>query len=189
MNWRPGMDGVGTSDAELVQRVLGGDAGAYGGLMARYRDRLARYAVHMLGNREDAEEVLQDTFVRAYRSLGRCNDPARFGAWLYGILVNRCRTAGARASRRRRMFVPDEAVPQAPAVKNEAERFEWDELVRWALDRLAPEYREAFLLKYVDEMEYDEMSELLGAGVSALKMRVKRARDRLKHILREAQRV
>src|SRR5256885_4904974 len=63
----------------------------------------------MLGNREDAEEVLQDAFVRAYRSLACCDDPERFGAWLYGILVNRCRTAGARAARRARRVVPDPA--------------------------------------------------------------------------------
>src|SRR2546430_17339715 len=91
-----GIEGVGTSDAEVVRRVRAGDTGAYGALVARYRDRLARYAVHMLGNREDAEEALQDAFVRAYRSLERCDDAARFGAWLYGILVNRCATTGAR---------------------------------------------------------------------------------------------
>src|SRR5207237_229028 len=86
--------------AALVRRVQAGDTGAYADLVARYRDRLGRYALHMLGNREDAEEVLQDAFVRAYRSLARCDDPERFGAWLYGILVNRCRTAGARAAPR-----------------------------------------------------------------------------------------
>src|SRR5881296_4750365 len=100
-----GIDYVGTSDAELVRRVLGGDTRAYAGLVARYRDRLGRYAVHMLGDQEDAEEALQDAFVRGYRSLARCNDPERFGAWLYGILVNRCRTAGARPLGRGRGFV------------------------------------------------------------------------------------
>ena len=94
-----GIDSVGTSDADLVRRVLAGDTGAYAGLVTRYRDRLGRYAVHMLGDREDAEEALQDAFVRGYRSLARCDNPDRFGAWLYGILVNRCRTAGARAVR------------------------------------------------------------------------------------------
>src|SRR5436190_17425244 len=96
------IDSVESSDAELARRVRGGDISAYGVLVSRYRDRLGRYAVHMIGNREDAEEALQDTFVRAYRSLARCDAP-RFGAWLYGILVNRCRTTGARAARRRRM--------------------------------------------------------------------------------------
>lgn len=177
------------SDAELVQRVLTGDTGAYAGLVARYRDRLGRYALHMLGSPEDAEEVLQDTFVRAYRSLKRCEDPGRFGAWLYGILVNRCRTAGGRAARRRRMFVRDEHALDGPTASSDADRAEWDELVRWALARLAPQYREAFILKYVDDLEYEEMARLTGAGVSALKMRVKRAREQLQAILREAERV
>src|SRR3979409_1267643 len=95
-----GIHCVGTSDTALVHRVQAGDTGAYADLVARYRDRLGRYALHMLGNREDAEEVLQDAFVRAYRSLARCDDPERFGAWLYGILVNRCRTTGPPAGRR-----------------------------------------------------------------------------------------
>lgn len=184
-----GMDNVGTADAELVRRVLAGDTRAYAALVARYRDRLGRYAVHMLGDREDAEEVLQDAFVRAYRSLQRCDDPERFGAWLYGILVNRCRTAGARAARRGRLFVRDEAALSGAAFPSLAERSDSEEVVRSALARLAPEHREAFLLKYVEDLEYEEMARLTGAGVSALKMRVKRAREQLQVILREAERV
>ena len=89
-----------STDAAIVARVLKGDVEAYGELVARYRDRYARYAQHMLGNREDAEEALQDAFTRGYRSLVRCEDPERFGAWLFRILVNRCRTLGARRGRR-----------------------------------------------------------------------------------------
>src|SRR3989454_9333854 len=70
-----GIERVESSDAELVRRIRTGDIGAYGALVARYRDRLGRYAVHMLGDREDAEEALQDAFVRGYRSLARCDDP------------------------------------------------------------------------------------------------------------------
>src|SRR5258706_12334008 len=100
-----GLVSMESSDAELVSRVLQGDVNAYGSLVSRYRDRYARYAVHMLGNREDAEEALQDAFTRAYRSLARCEDPERFAAWLFRILVNRCRTLGARRGRRGRPFV------------------------------------------------------------------------------------
>src|SRR5437867_267771 len=112
-----GIHSVGTSDAALVRRVQAGDTAAYADLVARYRDRLGRYALHMLGNREDAEEVLQDAFVRAYRSLARCDDPERFGAWLYGILVNRCRTAGARAARRARRFAGDARDHHGPTAR------------------------------------------------------------------------
>jgi len=184
-----GIDNVGTSDAELVRRVRSGDTGAYAALVARNRDRLGRYAVHMLGNREDAEEALQDAFVRGYRSLARCDDPERFGAWLYGILVNRCRTTGARAARRGRLFVRDEAALNGAPLPSSVEQTELDDVVRRALARLAPEYREAFLLKYVEDLEYEEMARLTGLGVSALKMRVKRAREQLQTILREVERV
>lgn len=184
-----GIDRVATSDADLVRRVLAGDSGAYAGLVARYRDRLGRYAVHMLGNREEAEDALQDAFVRGYRSLGRCDSPERFGAWLYGILVNRCRTAGARAARRGRMFVHDDAALNGASLPTALERTEFEDVVRWALARLRPEYREAFLLKFVEDLEYEEMARLTGAGVSALKMRVKRAREQLQLILREAEHV
>src|SRR5690242_17073594 len=184
-----GISKVEPSDAELVRRVRTGDIGAYGALVSRYRDRLGRYAVHMIGDHEDAEEALQDSFVRAYRSLARCYDPARFGAWLYGILVNRCRTTGARAARRGRVFVRDEAALDGVAHPSAAERTEENDVVQRALAQLRPEYREAFLLKHVEDLEYEEMARLTGAGVSALKMRVKRAREQLQVILREAQRV
>ena len=166
-----------------------GDQDAYAVLVARYRARLGRYAVHMLGDRDDAEEALQDAFVRAYRSIARCRDDARFGAWLFGILVNRCRTAGRRAARRQRMFVRDEGSLASAAAAPEPETHDWDVTVRRALDRIAPALREAFLLKHVEELEYEEMAELTGAKVSALKMRVLRAREQLRVLLSEVERV
>lgn len=176
-----------TSDASLVRRVVAGDTRAYADLVARYRNRLGRYAVRMLGDRADAEEALQDVFVRAYRSLPRC-DPERFGGWLFGILVNRCRTVGARGAWRRRMFVHREDVEAAGAVQHPAEQMAWRDAIERALEQLAPAYREAFLLKHVEELEYDELARLTGASVSALKMRVKRAREQLRDALQEVER-
>lgn len=172
-------------DAELVGRVLAGDAGAYAGLVARYRDRLGRYATRMLGDRADAEEAVQDAFLRAYRSLARCDDPERFGPWLFGILVNRCRTAYARRARRERVLVRDEPAAREAAAEPEAGRLEWEQEIRWALGRLDPLQREAFLLRHVEELSYEEIATATGAGVSALKMRVKRACDRLRALLDE----
>src|SRR5688500_2378222 len=96
------------SDAAIVGRVLDGDTNAYSLLVERYYDKYARFAVHMLGSREDAEEALQDAFLRAYRSLDRYQDQERFGAWLFRILVNRCRTAAARRKTRERTIVWNE---------------------------------------------------------------------------------
>jgi RNA polymerase sigma-70 factor (ECF subfamily) len=176
---------VDSSDAVIVARVLRGEVEAFRTLVERYRDRYARYAVHMLGNREDAEEALQDAFTRAYRSLARCEDPERFGAWLFRILVNRCRTIGARRSRRMRTFVTDESALLSASREHPAEQTAWREEIDRALQQLRAEQREAFLLKYVEEMGYEEMSQLTGVGVSALKMRVMRACDRLRELLSE----
>jgi RNA polymerase sigma-70 factor (ECF subfamily) len=175
----------GSSDAVIVARVVRGDVEAFAALVERYRDRYARYAFHMLGNRQDAEEALQDAFTRAYRSLARCEDPERFGAWLFRILVNRCRTLGARRGRRSRTFVADEAALLEASEEHPADRAAWREEIDRALQQLRAEQREAFLLKYVEEIGYDEMSQMTGVGVSALKMRVLRACERLRELLSE----
>ena len=173
------------TDAVLVQQVLGGHVEAFSTLVGRYRERYGRFAVHMLGNREDAEEALQDTFVRAYRSLGTCDDPERFGSWLFRILVNRCRTSGGRRTRRDRTFVRDETALLAAATDHPAERTAMREEIDRALAKLDPDQREAFLLRHVEGLSYEEMSTLIGVGVSALKMRVSRACEKLRTTLQE----
>jgi len=173
------------SDADLVRRVLAGDAEAYAGLVARYRDRLGRYAFRMLGNVADAEEAVQDAFVRGYRSLGRCTDAERFGPWLFGILVNRCRTIGGQRARRHGVVVEDEAAVLRASVAHPEEQDALRDTIDRAIARLGHAQREAFLLKYVEELSYEEMTELTGLGLSALKMRVARAREELRRLLAE----
>jgi RNA polymerase sigma-70 factor, ECF subfamily len=173
------------TDGQIVAQVLDGNVDAYALLVARYRGRLGRYALHMLGSREDAEEALQDAFVRAYRSLARCEEPERFGAWIFRILLNRCRTSGARGSRRRRTFVTDDAALFGASEEHPAERNAWREEISLAIQRLRADQREAFLMKYIEDLSYEEMSQATGVGVSALKMRVLRACDRLRELLGE----
>jgi RNA polymerase sigma-70 factor (ECF subfamily) len=179
------------SDGAVVRQVLAGDIEAYRLLVARHRERMGRFALQMLGNREDAEEALQDAFVRAYRSLGQCAAPERFDAWLFRILANRCRTKGARRQRYEAMFVGDElTVATAPDPASEhstLERAARGEALAQALSHLDSDSREAFLLKYVEELSYHEMAGLIGARVSALKMRVKRACERLRRLLTETE--
>jgi RNA polymerase sigma-70 factor (ECF subfamily) len=174
---------VNDGDAALVSRVLAGEKEAYGILMDRYRDRFGRYATHLLGDRYEAEDVLQDTFVRGYRFLGQCQEPDRFGAWLFRILVNRCRTA--HGSRRRNGIARLEDEPNIPARGTPTDQVAWQDEIQRALARLPSEQREAFLLKYVEELSYEEMETITGAGISALKMRTKRACERLRELLGE----
>ncbi|MGA2384348.1 MAG: RNA polymerase sigma factor [Gemmatimonadales bacterium] len=175
----------GPPDEALVRRVLEGDVEAFAGLVARHRDRGLRFAAAMLGDAADAEEAVQDAFVRAYRGLARCREPARFGAWFLRILVNRCRTRLAARRRAAGLFVRDETALER-AVAPAGVDPEWREEIARALAQLDPLQREAFLLKHVEGLEYDEMERLTGAGTSALKMRVMRACERLRGLLREA---
>jgi RNA polymerase sigma-70 factor (ECF subfamily) len=173
-------------DAELVARVLEGEVEAFGALVERHLPRCERFALHMLGDPADAEDAVQEAFVRAYRGLAGCRNPERFGAWLMRILANRCRTARLRRWRREQVVVADHGALGVAAVRPRAERYAWREEIAAALARLPDEQREAFLLKHVEELEYEEMAEVTGAGVSALKMRVKRACDRLRQLLMES---
>jgi len=175
------------SDASVVARVLAGDTGAYAVIVARYRAHYGRYAVRMLGSREDAEEALQDAFVRAYRSLAKCDDPERFAPWFFRILANRCRTAGTRRGRRERTFVNDDIALMGASEDHPAEGAAWREELERALQRLDEDQREAFLLKHMEDLGYEDMAVLTGVGVSALKMRVKRACERLRVLLHEVQ--
>lgn len=174
-----------SADADLVGRVLDGDVDAYGFLVRRYQDSFFRFATRMLSNRDDADDALQSAFVRAYRKLGDCRDPSRFGAWLHQIVINECRTFAHRRERRERRIVRDELQLERAtndSIPDHAGGGELEE-IQGALDQLDAEQREAFVLKYVEEFSYEEMSKLTGAGVSALKMRVKRACDRLRQLL------
>jgi RNA polymerase sigma-70 factor, ECF subfamily len=171
------------TDAELIEAVLGGDDDAFGELVWRYRDHYTRFAVRMLGTREDADEALQDAWMRAYRALAQCEDRDRFGGWMYQIVANVCRTKATRGGRRARRYVDDEAALEQAATMHEADTQALRDEIQHALDRLDADYREAFVLKYVEDLSYEEMSEITGAGVSALKMRAKRACDKLRVLL------
>src|SRR5258708_39227704 len=129
----------------------------------------------MLGSRDDAEDVLQLVFLRAFRNLRSCKDPARFHAWLYQIVINECRSFATRRGRRELKLVRGDVAFEGISTVHPGEQGEWREEIQRALDQLAPEQREAFVLKHVEELEYEEMTELTGAGVSARKMREKRA--------------
>jgi len=173
------------TDADLVMSAARGDVHAFAELSRRYRDGYSRFAVRMVGNRDDAEDVLQSAFIRAYRALDRCRDPARFGAWLYQIVANECRTFVIRQARRDRRLVHDELrLREAPAAST-ADGSDTLEDVQYALDQLDVDQREAFLMKHVEQLSYEEMAELTGDGISALKMRVKRACARLRELLEE----
>ncbi len=173
------------SDGELVRRALGGSESAFAELVRRYQDLLYRHAERMIGRPDDAEDAVQAAFIKAHRRLKSCRDPDRFGAWLFRIGSNACKDY---LKSRRRLTV---SLDDAPAVlaqrgnpDHSLDRRNMREAIDGALERLPVEQREAFLLKHVEGLSYVEISEMLDVSVPALKMRVHRARDELKVLLR-----
>lgn len=175
-------------DADVVSAVLNGAQDDYALLVERYQDTLYRYALGMIGDPDAAADLVQDSFVRGYTRLPKCQDRAHFGGWIFRIMRNACLDYLKQPRRREISLEGDLQVIDARTRTDST--FENKELatsIETALAQLPELLREAFLLKHVEELSYEEMEEVLGASVSALRMRVLRARDLLKVILAEGE--
>ena len=180
-----GLEGEAT-DAEVVRAVLAGDVERYAVLVRRYRDRYARYASRMLGSADVAEDAVQDALVRAFDRLADCREPDKFAGWLFLILRNRCYAERRRQRREGRPLEPtDEAFAATDRPDGTFERGERRRALERALMDLTPEQREVFVLKHIEGLAYDEIAGLTGATVASLKMRMHRAYDRLRELMKE----
>ena len=171
-------------DVRLIDRIARGEEAALAELIASRGPPLMRYATHYLQSTADADEVLQDVFLRAERAIRRGTRPDRLEPWLFRIAINRCRSR----ARRWWPFITGAAADTAmrhAAARSPAAETDWMEEIEAALEHLSAPLREAFLLKYVEGLEYTEMSTATGASISALKMRVARAREQLRERLKE----
>jgi len=170
-------------DPALPVRAKHGDEQAFIRIVEHYYPRCLRFARNMIGNEQDAEEAVQDTFVRLYDGFSRFREDAPFDPWLFRILANRCRTLMAR-NRRHRSMIEYGEIPHTAATPGD-NGADWGEEVRLVLDTLPVEQREAFLLRHVEDLSYEDIAAMTGAGLSALRMRVKRACDALRARLTE----
>lgn len=170
-------------DAQIIRAVLAGDTNAFARLVDRHHARCLRVATHLLGDRDSAEDAVQDSFVRAYRHLGSYRERDQFGAWLLRIVVNQCRSRASREARFVRFDTELHEMRESSTstVEGDDRRAE----LAHALAQLGPDQREAIVLRFAEELSYEEIATLTGVGVSALKMRVQRACTRLRALLAE----
>ena len=175
------------TDAQVVRDVLAGDRDAYRLFVRRYGDALHGHALRMAGNADEAADLVQRAFVQGFRRLHTCKDPERVGAWLFRIAANLCKDHVR--SRRRSRHVPlgplADVVRGATDPEADARAAETRTRVWAALQELTPEQREAFVLKHVEGRSYEEIAAVMDLSVASLKMRVYRAREALKGLLRE----
>ncbi len=180
------------TDRDIVARILAGDVRQFGVLVDRYKDRAFSLASRLLGNREDAEETVQDAFVRAYRSLAEFRGESQFGTWFYRILYNACVT---RISRRRTSGASLDEIALAggeyviaSAEQDALEHFvaeERHEIFSAELQKLPERYRTVMLLFYFEEQRYEEIASVLQITVSSVKTHLFRGRSLLRKRLME----
>jgi RNA polymerase sigma-70 factor (ECF subfamily) len=186
-------------DVTLVRRAKAGDEAAFTELIHRHEARVYNHALRLMGNAQDAEEVLQDTFLQVYRNLARFEERSRFSTWVYRIATNEALMRLRRASRKREVLLED-----LPG-KDEREGDEVRDFARSPLDdvfdqeirerlhevlaELPEEYRVVFTMRDIDELSNAEVAEVLGISVPAVKSRLHRSRlhlrNRLSRIFRE----
>ena len=164
-------------DRGLVEALRAGDPSAAAALIEQYQGVIFGLCVRMLGHRQDAEDVVQETFVRALRSVHAfdCDRPLR--PWLLGIAANRCRTALGRRSRRPMpVEPPDDQADHRPGLSDPDDLS--GELLR-ALDRLRPDYRLVFSLYHEQGLPYEEIARIMDRPIGTVKTWLHRARAEL----------
>jgi RNA polymerase sigma-70 factor (ECF subfamily) len=180
------------NDAGLVTRTRAGDNDAFRVLVERHSRPLFRLAYRMTGNQQDAEDVVQDSFLRAYKQLARFDERASFGTWLYRIAAN-CSLDLVRSRKRRNQQAapadsqaadPMLAVPSSdPAPDRMAMSGEVRERVAGALTELSAAERTAFVLRHFEGMCIEDVSRVLGCQPGAAKHSVFRAVQKLRRAL------
>lgn len=169
-------------DADLIRKAREGDVGAFNALVSRWDKRVYNYLLRILGNREDALDLSQDVFLKAYQNLRKLEDPSRFAPWLFRIAHNEAYSL----FRKRRPEadideVPVEATGEGIAVAGSPVfPVELSLAVSAALDRLSPDQREAVILKIYQGFKFEEMAGILDCPVSTVKSRLYTALDLLK---------
>ena len=177
-------------DTELVRRAQADDDRAFGELVSRYESKVFSLALKMLRNPEDAEDVLQDTFLRAYRGIKSFHGASTFSTWIYRITAN---SALMRLRKKQLPIVsiedqeeketPVNVVDWTPGPVEQLLSSELQQVMGEAIEALPPEFRQVFILRDVEELSNTEVAEILDLSVAAVKSRLHRARLKVRNRL------
>jgi len=168
------------SDEELVTRSIGGDADSFNQLVLRWERPIYALAYRVIGREEDARDVCQETFLRAFRALSGFRGQAKFSSWLYRIALNLCRDWVRRERRTPVIQAPDDidvmelqaAHEPSGSIEDLVARNELTRIVERAMARLPEEQRTAIILKEYHGLTFQEIADLLGCPLSTVKTRL-----------------
>ncbi len=179
-----------TDDATLIDRALQGESAAFGQLVTKYQDRLFNSLVHLTGSREDAQDVAQDAFVRAYVKLETFARESGFYTWLYRVAFNVAVSRRRREKPQRSLDQGNAAratdpIDHGPAPHARLEQAERVDQVQRALASLGDESRGVMILREVEGCSYEEISAILELPIGTVRSRLHRARMQLKDALKD----
>lgn len=169
----------------IIARARRGDADAFEQLVEAYRNQVFRLALRMCGNEADADEVAQEAFLSAWKGLPNFRGESRFSTWLYQLTTH---AAIDLLRREKRQAAAEDidgitAADDGPSLQQQAERAETRREVRAALMQLPEEYRQVLLLRFMQELSYEEIGQALKLPAGTVKSRLNRAKAQLKDIL------
>ena len=168
-------------ELELIDRVRAGDGGAFGALLDRYESVVYNLALRMVGSREDAQDITQGVFAKAFQKLDTFDRRNRFFSWLYRIAIHEC--LNHRRSRRTEEALSEQVPDPADPPDRAAERAELVEQVRQAVLRIPETYRQVIVLRHFLNLSHEEMGEVLEIPPKTVKSRLHTARSLLGEIL------
>ena len=182
------------TDEELIRRFQAGDEGAFEEIVNRYANRLMNFAYRFVLDGDEAEDIVQDTFLKVYQNRHAYKEIAKFSTWIYTITANLSKTV-LRKRRRRKVFFfsrmgPEGKEIELPSVHISPEkqiegRFD-ERSIQSAIAKLPEHFRTAIILRDIQELSYEEISNIINAPLGTVKSRINRARlrlqDELKHL-------
>ena len=176
---------TGLNDNEIITKVLGGDNQAYAELVNRYQTYVFTLVLRMVRTREDAEEVSQDIFVKAYRALADFRGASKFSTWLYTIVHTTCITFLRKKKLEIHSLDNEKVFEVADSVDsgfqaNQVEQKSKVAMVNRAINLLNPDDAQIITLYYKSEQSLEEIAQILGLEANTAKVRLHRARTRLK---------
>jgi RNA polymerase sigma-70 factor, ECF subfamily len=178
--------------ANMVAQVKKGDQEAFEGIVDLFKDKIYRHCYRMVGNGHEAEDLAQETFLRAYRNISKYNNEFKFSTWIFRIATNLCidrlrkkkpdyyldaEVPGTDGATMYSQLSSDEPLPEQVVTENER----WNELQEEIM-KLPEKYRTAIVLKYVEDLSLEEISQIMDIPVPTVKTRIHRGREALKKV-------
>lgn len=177
-----------------IKQVLKGDQDAFGEIVELYKDKVFQLCYRILGNRQEAEDIAQEAFIRAYVNISSFKTHLKFSTWIYRIATNLCID---RIRKKKPDYYLDAEVPGTEGLnmysqvaagtdlpEKEFESMELQEVIQAEISKLPEKYRSVIVLKYIEELSLNEISEILDLPLGTVKTRIHRGREALRQQLR-----